>query len=239
MLIFNTSNICPWDHFILMKLWFTNSFTPNGHILVKLCSRVQHLIVHHTKYFIFLPKKNQLSFIDTATNANCHKVTNYIVKQSFICTLRLLLWNLLPSAANQWLQFDVGPPTLITGLVTKGRSDTRRKHWVTRFRVSYSNDSKVWYYYKDASHLDPKVGTLQELDILNIGVYLKCNRNPVNSLNWAKCDKICGTGIRINLLVTLLLRGKTVSSHTRGHTIKSFWWLIILLLKSLNSVKII
>ena len=60
-------------------------------------------------------------------------------------------------AANQWLQFDVGPPTLITGLVTKGRADTRRKHWVTRFRVSYSNDSKVWYYYKDASHLDPKV----------------------------------------------------------------------------------
>ncbi len=64
---------------------------------------------------------------------------------------------LLLFTANQWLQFDVGPPTLITGLMTKGRGDTRRKHWVTRFRLSYSNDSRVWYYYKDASHLDPKV----------------------------------------------------------------------------------
>lgn len=59
--------------------------------------------------------------------------------------------------ANQWLQFDVGPPTIITGLVTKGRGDTGRKHWVTRFKVSYSNDTKLWYFYKDASHLLPKV----------------------------------------------------------------------------------
>jgi len=57
---------------------------------------------------------------------------------------------------NQWLQFDVGPPTLVTGIVTKGRGDTKRKNWVTRFRVSYSNDSRVWNYYKDTSHLDPK-----------------------------------------------------------------------------------
>jgi len=41
-------------------------------------------------------------------------------------------------------------------VVTKGRGDTGRKHWVTRFRLSYSNDSRVWYYYKDATHLDPK-----------------------------------------------------------------------------------
>ncbi len=87
-----------------------------------------------------------------------------------VSTCSRIRWNVIritnyteefvPFAANQWLQFDVGPPTLITGLVTKGRADTRRKHWVTRFRVSYSNDSKVWYYYKDASHLDPKVRLL-------------------------------------------------------------------------------
>jgi len=60
-------------------------------------------------------------------------------------------------AVNQWLQFDIGPPTLVTGLITKGRGDTGKKHWVTRYRLSYSNDSQIWYYYKDASHLDPKV----------------------------------------------------------------------------------
>lgn len=58
---------------------------------------------------------------------------------------------------NQWLQFDVGPPTLVTGVVTKGRGDGGKKHWVTRFRLSYSNDSRVWIFYKDASHLDAKV----------------------------------------------------------------------------------
>ena len=62
-------------------------------------------------------------------------------------------------AVNQWLQFDIGPPTLVTGLITKGRGDTGKKHWVTRYRLSYSNDSQIWYYYKDASHLDPKVSS--------------------------------------------------------------------------------
>lgn len=57
---------------------------------------------------------------------------------------------------NQWLQMDVGPPTLVTGLVTRGRGDGGKRHWVTRFRVSYSNDSKEWTFYKDASHLDVK-----------------------------------------------------------------------------------
>ena len=68
-----------------------------------------------------------------------------------------VLHGVLYIAVNQWLQFDIGPPTLVTGLITKGRGDTGKKHWVTRYRLSYSNDSQIWYYYKDASHLDPKV----------------------------------------------------------------------------------
>ena len=63
----------------------------------------------------------------------------------------------LVSPDSQWLQIDVGPPTLITGVVTKARGDTRRKHWVERYKISYSNDTRVWYFYKDAHHLDPKV----------------------------------------------------------------------------------
>src|SRR6218665_3460292 len=60
-------------------------------------------------------------------------------------------------SADQWLQFDLGPPTLVTGLVTRGRGDTGKKQWVTRYRVSYSNDSLHSVHYKDASHLKPKV----------------------------------------------------------------------------------
>ncbi|ESN98516.1 hypothetical protein HELRODRAFT_84604, partial [Helobdella robusta] len=48
---------------------------------------------------------------------------------------------------DQWLQFDIGPPTLISGLVTLGKGDTLKNHWVTRYHVSYSNDSALWYYY--------------------------------------------------------------------------------------------
>ena len=50
---------------------------------------------------------------------------------------------------------DLGPPTLVTGIVTKGRADKR--NWVTSYSVSYSNDTKIWFYYKDANHLEAKV----------------------------------------------------------------------------------
>jgi len=67
---------------------------------------------------------------------------------------------------EQWLQLDIGPPTLITGMVTRGRGDTGRKHWVTRFRLSYSNDSQHWSFYKDATHLQPKVtSSFSSLDL--------------------------------------------------------------------------
>ena len=58
-------------------------------------------------------------------------------------------------ADRQWLELDLGPPTTVTGLVTRGRGD--KKHWVTSYSMSYSNDSQVWYYYKDANHLEAKV----------------------------------------------------------------------------------
>jgi lactadherin len=60
-------------------------------------------------------------------------------------------WCAKSDNTEQWLQFDIGPPTLVTGLVTKGRGDGPKKHWVTKFRVSYSNDTHVWHYYKENS----------------------------------------------------------------------------------------
>lgn len=70
-----------------------------------------------------------------------------IIKQSdFVCL-----------ANGQWLELDIGHPTLVTGLVTKGKGDTQRNHWVTKYKVSFSNDSVLWTFYKDANHLEPKV----------------------------------------------------------------------------------
>ncbi|XP_067932055.1 lactadherin-like [Watersipora subatra] len=54
---------------------------------------------------------------------------------------------------RQWLQLDVGPPSLVTAIVTKGRGDTGRKQWVTKYRIAYSNDSVEWSFYKvDETH---------------------------------------------------------------------------------------
>ena len=61
----------------------------------------------------------------------------------------------LTISGHQWLQLDLGPPTLVTGIMTKGRGD--KKNWVTSYSVSYSNDTKLWFYYKDANHLEAKV----------------------------------------------------------------------------------
>ncbi|XP_050704568.1 venom prothrombin activator omicarin-C non-catalytic subunit-like [Eriocheir sinensis] len=57
---------------------------------------------------------------------------------------------------HQWLQWDLGPPHLVTGVVTRSRRDTGRNHWVKAYTLTYSNDSKVWLTNKDDNHLDTK-----------------------------------------------------------------------------------
>jgi len=58
---------------------------------------------------------------------------------------------------HQWLQWDLGPPHKITGIITKGRGDTKRRHWVQSYTLTYSNDTVIWYSYKDTNHIDAKV----------------------------------------------------------------------------------
>lgn len=66
-------------------------------------------------------------------------------------------WCAKDDNAEPWLQLDIGPPTLVTGVVTKGRGDTGRKQWVTRYRLSYTNDSESqWHVYKDEVNLEQK-----------------------------------------------------------------------------------
>jgi lactadherin len=83
-----------------------------------------------------------------AGDSNCQAEDGFIVTNKAWCARH--------DNGEQWLQFDIGPPTLVTGMVTRGRGDSGRKHWITRFRLSYSNDSVNWTFYKDATHLEPK-----------------------------------------------------------------------------------
>ena len=64
---------------------------------------------------------------------------------------------------HQWLQFDLGPATEVTGILTKGRADAKRRQWITSYTVSYSNDSVVWFIYTDGNHLGTKVRPLYQL----------------------------------------------------------------------------
>ncbi len=65
---------------------------------------------------------------------------------------------------DQWLEIDIAHPTLVTALVTKGKGDTLKNHWVTKYKVAFSNDSVLWSYYKDANHLEPKVTKFKVFD---------------------------------------------------------------------------
>ncbi len=56
---------------------------------------------------------------------------------------------------RQWLQFDLGPPTAITGLVTRGQGD--KKRYVTSYTMSYSNDSTAWTFYSEANDVEARV----------------------------------------------------------------------------------
>ena len=64
---------------------------------------------------------------------------------------------------HEWLQFDLGPPTTVTGLITRGQGD--KKRYVTSYSMSYSNDSSTWHFYKDANHLESKVSLILRISI--------------------------------------------------------------------------
>ncbi|CAF0912710.1 unnamed protein product [Rotaria sp. Silwood1] len=57
---------------------------------------------------------------------------------------------------ENWLQIDIGHPTRVTALVTKGRGD-RGEQWVTKYILAFSNDSRLWVYYNDARRTVPKI----------------------------------------------------------------------------------
>ncbi|KAF5402961.1 Lactadherin [Paragonimus heterotremus] len=99
--------------------------------------------------------------------------------------------------SNQWLQIDVGPPTEITGIILKGRGDNKRPQYVTRFKLSYSNDSRLWYFYKDATPLDP--------------------RSAVWSYEWAKQAEKDGQGKEVDKL----FEGNNEQMQERVHFLAS------------------
>ncbi|KAJ9589084.1 hypothetical protein L9F63_017629 [Diploptera punctata] len=111
------------------------------------------------------PYGNKKVFIG---NSDAHSLRHSYLDQPVTARfvrLHVLHWNKHPSLRleiigcqeHQWLQFDLGPATVVTGILTKGRADSKRRQWITSYTVSYSNDSVVWFTYKDGNQLGGKV----------------------------------------------------------------------------------
>lgn len=66
---------------------------------------------------------------------------------------------------DNWLQIDIGHPTRVTALVTKGRGD-RGEQWVTKYIIAFSNDTRLWVYYNDAQRTEPKVNKYEYCFVL-------------------------------------------------------------------------
>ncbi|XP_072022195.1 uncharacterized protein [Amphiura filiformis] len=51
-------------------------------------------------------------------------------------------WSAATANDDQWIQVDLGTPTLVSGIITQGRDGTDQ--WVTMFTVEYSKDCITW-----------------------------------------------------------------------------------------------
>lgn len=85
--------------------------------------------------------------VTASTEKSSDDASSCQANDAFIITNKA--WCAKLDNSDQWLQFDIGPPTLVTGLVTKGRGENNKKHWVTKYRMSYSNDSRTWHFYRE------------------------------------------------------------------------------------------
>jgi lactadherin len=109
--------------------------------------RVEIIGCQVCKEILGLPPYGKL----TSSSQKVHKRSSCQADDGYIITNKA--WCSKKDNGDQWLQYDIGPPTLITGLVTKGRGDGGKKHWVTKFTITYSNKSNQWDTYKEDGHV--------------------------------------------------------------------------------------
>lgn len=61
-------------------------------------------------------------------------------------------WVPASSDADQWLKIDVlamgRKYVRVTGIATQGRYHSTVSHWVTKYKVKYSDDDVTWQFYK-------------------------------------------------------------------------------------------
>ncbi|MCJ8730677.1 hypothetical protein PDJAM_G00187260 [Pangasius djambal] len=94
---------------------------------------------------------------------------------------------------EQWLQLDALRPTLFTGVILQGRTSIWSLHWVTRYKVQFSNDSVTWQPCMNGSQEAVFVGNQdQETPVLalfpepTVAQYIR-----INPQSWFSNGTIC------------------------------------------------
>ena len=65
-------------------------------------------------------------------------------------------WVAHPSDINQWLQIDLLTPHIsVTRVATQGRNGNG--HWVTKYKLQYSNDEVNFQYHREKGQTTDKV----------------------------------------------------------------------------------
>lgn len=67
-------------------------------------------------------------------------------------------WTTTSNNADEWLQIDLKTQgTKVSGVATQGRDTTSYEHWVTKYKLEYSNDEVRFQYYRDQGQTVDKV----------------------------------------------------------------------------------
>ena len=65
-------------------------------------------------------------------------------------------WSASSNDPRQWLQVDLGlQNTKVTRVATQGRDDS--PHWVTKYKLQYSDDGVNFHYYTEPGRLEKRV----------------------------------------------------------------------------------
>lgn len=70
-------------------------------------------------------------------------------------------WSAKKNDRRQWLQFNMGSPTLITTIRTQGRQDANQ--WVTSYKVYFGNDGVRFIPYKKGGRVKVSLSTQLKL----------------------------------------------------------------------------
>ena len=67
-------------------------------------------------------------------------------------------WSAKLKDIHQWLQVDLLNTTRVSGVATQGRNGCSCNHWVTKYKLKYSEGGQAFKFYRGSGDNSDKVG---------------------------------------------------------------------------------